>query len=595
MRTSETRTLREVIRARGCALRQLALGLMMVVAVFALLGSTRAEGPSEGVIVLRPGLNAVGWVDEAIGIADLFAELPEATTVYAWDPINQRYLVAAPSVPEPLWTLSDVAPGMGLLVSINGDAPVEWRLSLTPVSGTVRLWPGLNLVAWSGRDSTPLDHALRGVGTSAVGVFIKRDGAVWANALSPDVDASGRADHLDRGEALWVRSSRRLNWLQPTDALPRIIVDISLTDRDRVIHALRDVATYFDQTYGVQADPARLMLSFRSNPDWPHAGGGVNWFPVPEIDFTNIQRFGECGLANFVAHEYTHILQAQLDTTFWTGPDGWRISAGIAAPWWMKEGTAYLAADTLYRARANACGGIGFGPESADTDAGSDHLEGIRATLNDETPPLETIVRRGDWRLPGTAYTHGALALQRLTAEEAGHDSLFEFWRLLSAEDELPETRRDLNLIWRRAFESAFGLDVDEFYSDFHQWQCEQAAKNGHPETDDCLNGARRLVRGTLTFDCSLHSGAKIRLLRQAGDTWIPLNWWLTDGGYFTLAAPTTGLYLIQVSYDDIEPYFGANGINTTLSDTVPWQVDQAGIDVALSRLYNRGSCASPK
>ena len=582
MRTSETWTLREVIRAHGCALRQLALGLMMIAAVFALLGSTRAEGPSEGVITLRPGLNAVGWVDEAIGVADLFAELPEATTVYAWDPINQRYLVAAPSVPEPLWTLSDVAPGMGLLVSINGDAPVEWRLSLTPVSGTVRLWPGLNLVAWSGRDSTPLDHALRGVGTSAVGVFIKRDGAVWANALSPDVDASGRTDHLDRGEALWVRSSRRLNWLQPTDVLPRITTDVSGTDRTRIIRALQDAAAYFDQAYGIQADPARVVLTFRSDPGWPHAGGGASRFPVPGIDFTNVDRFTDGWLSTFVAHEYAHVLQSQLDTTFLDLSEISEASAGLlppetsaagVMPIWIGEGGAYLVAD----ARLSA--GL---------------LDRARAQITNASAPLQTLVRMGDWHQPHAAYTHGALALQRLTAR-AGHDSLFEFWRLLASPDGSVATWEDLASIWTSAFEVAFGVEIDQFYQEFHQWQCEQAVNNGYPETDDCLSGAQRLVRGTLTFDCYLHGAAKIRLLRQAGDKWIPLNWWLTDAGQFTLAAPTTGLYLIQVSYDDIEPYFGANGINTTLSDTVPWQVDQAGIDVALSRLYNRGSCASPK
>lgn len=105
------------------------------------------------------------------------------------------------------------------------------------------------------------------------------------------------------------------------------------------------------------------------------------------------------------------------------------------------------------------------------------------------------------------------LALQRL-ASEAGDDSLFEFWRLLASPDGPVTTWEDLVSIWTSAFEGAFGVEVGEFYHKFHQWQCEQAVKNGHPESDDCLNGARRLVRGTLSFDCRLGNSNRIRLLR---------------------------------------------------------------------------------
>lgn len=562
--------------ARACVRAKiLALGLVLVAAVFALLGTARGAGPTERVIILQPGLNTVGWVGEAAGVADLFAELPEATAVYAWDPINQRYLIAAPFVPESLWTLSDVTPGMGFLVSINGDDPVEWRLPLTPVSGTVRLWPGLNLVAWSGKDNTPLTHALRGVGTSAAGVFVERDGvAGWTNTSSPDASASDHVDHLALGEALWVRSSRRVNWLQPTDVLPQITADVSDADRARVVRALQDAAAYFDQTYGIQADPARLKLSFRSAPDWPHAGGGVDWFPVPEIAFTNVHHFTEGWLRTFVTHEYVHILQAQLDTTsidYSESGETYKISAGIVAPWWMKEGTAFLAAD----ARLNPV-----------------LLDRARALVTNASAPLQTIVRQGS--LPYEAYSHGALAMQKLSVG-ASDDSLFEFWRLLASPGGSATTWEDLIPIWKSAFEEAFDVEIDEFYHEFHQWQCAQAVNNGHPETDDCLMGAQRLVRGTLSFDCQLGGSNQVRLLRQAGDEWSPLDWWQADAGYFALAAPTAGLYLIQVRYADIEPYFGASGMSATVSDAVPWQVDHAGIDVALSRLQNRDSCSSPE
>ena len=464
-------------------------GIMVVVVVFALLGTARGAEATERVIVLQPGLNAVGWVGEATAVADLFAELPEATAVYAWDPINQRYLAAHRLVPEPLWTLSDAAPGMGILVSINSDAQVEWQLSLTPASGTVRLWPGLNLVAWSGRDNTPLAHALRGVGNSAAGVFVERDGAAgWINASSSDTSASDHVDHLTRGEALWVRSSRRVNWLQPTDVLPQITADISATDRARVIHALRDVAAYFDQTYGIQADPARFELWFSSDPDHPSGEGYMGYdFLVPGIGFINIQSIDECYLATLTAHEYAHVLQAQLDTIVLDPGDGsLPYTAGIAvAPTWMVEGAARLV-EVFWRQSASACDGyrVRYGPESpwiGSADDGSAHLEAFRARLNDESLPLGTLAAE----LSLTAYNHGALAMRQLTTGISG-SSLFEFWRLLSDEGEPPETLRDLHSIWRRAFESAFGLDVDEFYSGFHQWQCEQAVKNGHPEPQWC-------------------------------------------------------------------------------------------------------------
>ena len=556
--------------------------VLVAIAGFSLLAdSASANEPGERRIVLRPGLNAVGWVGDETFVSDVFAELPEASAVYAWDALNQRYLVAARLAPASLWTLETVTPGMGILVSIEGDAAVEWRIPLTPVSGTVRIFPGMNLVAWSGRDNTPLAHALRGVGTSIGDVYVNDSGAAEWSAFAPsDSSGTGAPDLIDRGEALWVFSARRLNWLQPTYVLPQITADISDSDKARVLGALGDAGAFFDRAYGIQADPARLLLAFRNAPDWPHAGGGVDWFPSAEITFTNVERFTDSYLSEFVAHEYAHVLQGQLDTTAFFESNEYTIgytSVGSAAPWWMKEGGAYFVAEGRY--------GVEIGL--------SDVLQHARLSLSNTSPPLRTLVRRGDWTVPYAAYSRGALAMQQLTAK-AGDDSLFEFWRVLAAPDESPIPLEELDPAWQSAFKSVFGVAVDDFYNEFREWHCAQAVENGDVKSDDCAARATRLVRGALYFNCGLNPARDIRLLQQIDGAWTPLDWWLTDGGYFALAAPADGLYVIEVKWSDRSQYFGVNGINAVLSDAIPYQVDRSGIDVKLSRLYRRTEDCPP-
>ena len=62
---------------------------------------------------------------------------------------------------------------------------------------------------------------------------------------------------MRRGEALWVEVSRSVNWLQPTDILPRLVFPggASQALQSRVREDLEAVVSYFGTQYGHPGGP----------------------------------------------------------------------------------------------------------------------------------------------------------------------------------------------------------------------------------------------------------------------------------------------------------------------------------------------------
>ncbi|MCY3732758.1 MAG: hypothetical protein OXG42_00610 [Chloroflexi bacterium] len=163
---------------------------------------------------LHPGDNLIGWVGFATTPQALFDQIPEARLIYTWDADDARYRFSTPGFPA---TLSSIEPGMGLIVRIAGEQPVEWHQPTVADGEWVALKPGPNLVAWTGPSGTPIDLAVRSIGESFTHALYSRP---ESNELALHEAGSrtgpGLQHQLHRGDGLWVFNTTEASWLQPS-------------------------------------------------------------------------------------------------------------------------------------------------------------------------------------------------------------------------------------------------------------------------------------------------------------------------------------------------------------------------------------------
>lgn len=500
---------------RKPAAAMLAAALVAAIALAAVSwpAVARAEEPSGDIVtVLQPGENLVGWIAAEAPVGDLFAVVPEIEAVWAWDARRSRWRVASPRAPESLHSLFTLTPGMGLLVQIGGDQPVEWARSAVPARGLVQLRPGPNLVAWSGPDDSEISWWSKGVGISLVSAGVPSGGESGWSLYDPEDAATAEAfPAINRGYALWVTSSRNINWLQPTGVLPKIefLGGASQSFRDNARANLESVLEFYADNYATQADFAAFTVYLPKNTEslidadlefwadrwentadagWAHSGAIV------------ARRSGALGfdqehsLTTTLIHEYFHVLQQQFSELY-----------GI--PNWIVEGTAtwmqWRHADVQ---RFNALAQL-LGADQAARLARS-----RRASLESSQFP----------------YKDGAVASE-LLAQHAGGDALIEFWRLPAD---------DSRISWRETFLDVFQVDVDDFYSAFCRFRRTGSLPDLGGDTPRCLDDGVRIVSGTLVNDDGTAiSGATIYVVPLYGGTvsFVPVPRVRTDSqGRFT-------------------------------------------------------------
>ena len=474
---------------RKPAVLMLAAALLAVLALWAALqpAVARAEEPSGDIVtVLQPGENLVGWIAAEAPVGDLFAAVPEIEAVWAWDARSRRWRVASPRVPEALHSLPTLRPGMGLLVQIGGDQPVEWTRSAVPARGLVQLRPGPNLVAWSGPDDSQIGWWSKGVGISLVSAGVPSGGERGWSLYDPEDAASAEAfPAINRGDALWVTSSRNINWLQPTGVLPKIEFPGGASQQlqEQMHSYLLRTLEFYGETYAIQADFANLTAYVPKSREalnavdgqwvesefWESGAGG--W---AGLDSFVVKRRGASGLGpdysprGTLSHEYFHIIQEQL--------------AGLSgfAPLWLLEGiTTWM---QWRHGEEQGFDGLGVFDFSERTRV----TRSNRASLESSSQP----------------YAYGLVASDFL-AQRAGGDALIEFWRLQPWLDDGSVAGSYIAgsyTLWRDAFLEAFGVDVAEFYSAF----CRFRRGEMTPDYDDdtlCLDDGVRVVSGALVDD----------------------------------------------------------------------------------------------
>ena len=252
--------------------RRILIAAVITVATLAASLGAQAAAEEEAaqaaqlVTELQPGLNPIGWIEAEAAVDRLFDEIPRLEAVYAWDAVEQDYVAAGRDIPQSLWTLRTLQPGMGLLLSISGTAPIDWPRSPLPAVGQVRLHPGLNFVAWLGGDSGPYaaERALGSALDSIIASGIPTEPPTQRPRPESSSESVSRSDPVSwsRGDALWLSVSQLVDWHQPTGILPPVTLlgDEALRAGHLIRNALRNTIRHMNWAFNTEMDFSAFEL-----------------------------------------------------------------------------------------------------------------------------------------------------------------------------------------------------------------------------------------------------------------------------------------------------------------------------------------------
>lgn len=448
---------------------------------------------------LQPGDNAVGWVAEATAVEELFAQLPRVELVYSWDASSRRFEIAAPRLPQRYWTIQLLEPGRKYVLRVGGADAVEWRRSVLPARGLVRLHGGINWTAWAGPDGWTIEDVAKGIGSSLQSI---RMGTLSFDPSRPESADAWPA--VERGDALEVSVSRDVNWLQPTYVLPEIHYagNVDHGVRRLVERDLAATLEYSATELGVQTDPFSLVVVVASGAKsahektndlgrdwqweafrkfWQRAGG---WYSSDQDAFYLKSSSWEGSSSGryhggryVVLHEYIHALQYQL------------MGANYIDLNWLLEGSANWFDSDLSTQDRN-----GYPLSRKLIDALNQASQG---------PPLAEIESANKtWQ-----YSFGLVAAD-LLVERAGKSAALDFYRVLAPGRAGPGGRWETRATMRSAFAAAFGLTLEAFYDEFEALMTKRrgSAKRRPAGNEFALAGAIVNSDGTPRVGASLEA-----------------------------------------------------------------------------------------
>ena len=520
--------LRAVLIA-GMALLALAVGLA------APAPTASAQGGAKITTTLQPGINRVGWAGAEADVATLFEAIPRLNVAYAWDAATRRFRWAARDGSGDLTTLT---PGMGLWLTLGGTEPFAWARFLPPPAGIgfVPLREGWNFVGWAGRDGIAASEAFVGLDDVLLEAWDWNATAQRRETYTPDTDANTLRT-LEKGGAYWVRVSGAKRWWQFP---PRVEFPDTFTPaRQAELRVLvDDVVSFFIERYGI----AVPYLTVRFTADRPSSCGG---------SYDSRAKVIRVDCFRPLAHEYTHAIQSYLRGHDQSGQP--RVYTGPEIPVWITEGMANHWSGVYHAS-------TGARPLPAYF-AGTIFPEARRTSVALQSFEIPGNFHSGD---RSAHYSLAYLAIEYLI-DLTSEEDLFTYYRRIFFEAD-----------WRSAFQTVFGLDVEQFYPRFEDHRAGNfppyVARDSTPPAN---------VKGTVLGPGSEPlENVRVRGDREgSGRTWQAVTG--PDGTFGYQAEP--GAYI--VSFTDLPPddchfgwYDGDGDLTSRGREAVRVTVGDAGI-----------------
>ena len=544
-------------------------------------GGSDAAAPA---VMLEPGDNFVGWIEEPIAVGDLFEAVPQIEVIFFWDAASGTWRIAAPAMHRSLWTLDSVDPGMALLVRNGTDQSVPWIPQTKPARGLLLLREGTNWVSWAGPDGWTMEQVVRGVGNSLVEMRIRE--AVYVPGRR---EASAAPHKVMRGDALEIVVARSISWPQPTDLNPQIAFPGGAPEhlRSQVEEDVASVLAFYSEHYGVQADPSKFVIVIPADLD-----ALLDWFAYQDDRFLESQKVLWEGVPGWVtnggptrplerevaiikpdiwiefpgddvshgrytiSHEYAHVLQRQIGN-----PRG--KYTGVT-PLWLIEGTATWADRQHFIEDGHQTW-----PERREQMS--------QYSSHSDAPKLRDLPQYSTLRW---TYGLGAHATDWLLRGKNDGDWL-ELFRHLSTTQVGPKGRWESSLSWQDAFEQTFELSVRDFYQAFEayrQTEREDPEEESAGEIQGTVELSGRLVRP----DDSPVAGVPITAERIIdGDLHYHQNAVTDEHGHFRLEVESGGEYALQAKQTQQVNCWRWNGReNSTASWRRQNQITVANSDV---------------
>ncbi len=417
--------------------------------------ATSASDASTITTELQPGWNMVGWVGPESLSGQLFEELPALGRISVWDAEEQRYRRARPNINRNSLRLM---PGMGLLLFIDGDAPLQWTHPIGPDGALQRLHPGLNLVGWTGDDGTPVGEALDRLGDSVITAWDWDAGS--GQYATYDLSASGAAStSLRRGDALWIRVSEPVNWWQPGTEEPPIFFlgDVPDQFKSAIRTEYENVQRFFGERFGVVTRGTPIYI-------------GADERSVRAIHRELFGRGPEEGFCGRSTRGDGYVAVLGCATPRQLGLDGRHLSVLLTPGNSVRDpgGSDWLIRGTKEYSHARYRAAVGMGRYDTSRVA---HLRDARGagfalrSVEVRDPDADA------WR-SGHINALAFLAVEWLAAR-AGDPAIIEYFHLLRSSE-----------TWQKAFAAAFGITVEDFYTEFEAYRQELAPLLPHL-TDD--------------------------------------------------------------------------------------------------------------
>ena len=409
-------------------------------------GSASAQGPATDTVTtpLQPGWNLVGWMGSDTTAADLFAAIPTLRVVAAWDDEAGRYqwVRRGGTVPAAL------ARGQGLFLWVGGTRSVQWTRPASVEGMLLTLPSGYSLVGWAGLDGTPIAEAVGRFGDALVGASRWNAETQSYERYEPGSrePEEGMMPVLQHGDALWVELSEERRWWQSGTERTRFVFEAPVTQERK--SELRDemerVVAFFAERYGIEP-PAFVVRVDPEGRDTYASRGLIHLGP---------DRVDDRSSGFVLAHEYFHVLQFRLSN---------QHPSTNGSPVWLTEGAAMYAAAVSHgglwgergdRARTS------WWSSSSDVAAPLSDLEDEQSFYAVDLPGYFLGGVATDWLVRRAASLSDNAHFAPLEPggpepreEYAAH---IEYYRLLPTSDS-----------WEEAFEGAFGIAVDDFYTAF--------------------------------------------------------------------------------------------------------------------------------